>query len=149
MTQSHPDPTVRSGTAYRFGLFLCEAVSDARFASVWGVTDLLGFRARIAILMRDEIAHARLGAALLPQVYPWLCKETGTASARAAIRADLNAAISELTRTVARGVARDNLPCKRGQPTNNPGIVEPSLDAHAFYRALDTRVLPGLNQLKS
>jgi hypothetical protein len=126
------------------GLLLCEAVSASRFASVWAATDLPDFRERIAIFLRDEVAHARLGAVLLPEALRLLAREQGEEDARAYLRHEVTAAALELKRLVAHDVAPADLPPRRPQPRENPGVVEPALDAHAYYRALFRFVFPAL-----
>ncbi len=126
------------------GLMLCEAVSASRFASVAPATDLPDFRERIAIFLRDEVAHARLGAILLPEVLRLLAEDVGEEHARAYLRREVAAAALELKRVVAHDVSEADLPPRRPQPSQNPGVVEPAVDARAYYRALSRSVAPAL-----
>lgn len=119
------------------GLFVCEAVSASRFASVWAATDLPAFRQRIGLFLRDEVAHADLGALLLPAAHARLAAGIGRERARAFVDAVIDAALAELKRHVAGGLEREQLPAARAQPADNPGVVEPAVDARAYYRALD------------
>lgn len=129
------------------GLVVCESVSASRFASVYAATDLPAFRERIGLFLRDEIAHARLGEALLPFVLEAYAARAGDEAARAFVAGSLESATHELVVTVAHGVPRAALPPPRPQPTTNPGIVEPAVDARALYRALDTTIAPLLDRL--
>ncbi len=126
------------------GLVLCEAVSASRFASVVAATDLPGFRERIAIFLRDEVAHARLGAHLLPEALRLLATEIGEGAARTYLRDEVTSAVLELEHVVANGVAEADLPPRRAQPVENPGVVEPAVDARAYHRALSRWVAPAL-----
>lgn len=117
------------------GLFVCEAVSASRFAAVWGATDLPAFHQRIGIFLRDEVAHAGLGVALLPVARDGLATEVGAAAASRFVRTVIAEALTELHQVVAGGVLEADLPPRRAQPRDNPGVVEPAADARAFYRA--------------
>ena len=51
-------------------------------------------------------------------------------------------ALRELESVVGLDGARRGLEPARPQPAGNPGVVEPNLDAIAFYQAVEQRVLP-------
>lgn len=116
------------------GLAICESVSAARFAVVRKVTDVPALRALVDGFLRDEVAHAKLGFLLLREARAlatdaWLVREAMTA-------------LRELEVVVGMDGARRGLEPPRPQPTGNPGVVEPNLDALAFFRAVEQRVLP-------
>ena len=115
------------------GLAICESVSAARFAVVRRVTDVPALRALVDGFLRDEVAHARLGFLLLDVARglasePWLVTEAMIA-------------LRELEGVVGLDGARRGLDPPRAQPRGNPGVVEPNLDAIAFYTAVEGRVL--------
>jgi len=130
------------------GLLLCESVSASRFASVWAATDLPAFRERIGVFLRDEIAHARLGVVLLPPALEAYAARAGEEAARGFVVGSLESAIAELVVVVAGGARPGDLPPPRPQPTQNPGVVEPAVDARALYRAL-TRLGPLVESLST
>lgn len=116
------------------GLAICESVSAARFAVVRRVTDVPALRALVDGFLRDEVAHAKLGFLLLGEARAmasetWLVTEAMTA-------------LRELEAVVGLDGARRGLEPPRPQPSGNPGVVEPNLDAIAFYEAVEQRVLP-------
>lgn len=116
------------------GLAICESVSAARFAVVRKVTDVAPLRALVDGFLRDEVAHAKLGFDLLG--------EARTMASDAWLVREAIAALRELEGVVGLDGARRGLDPPRPQPTGNPGVVEPNLDAIAFYRAVEQRVLP-------
>lgn len=130
------------------GLCVCETVSAARFATVREHTDLPFFRACIELFQRDELTHGELGFVLLPEVIARLRAALGEAGAAALLEAELRGALGHLERTVGLGFARrGGPPPPRPQPEGNPGVVEPAMDAVAFYRAIEGEVVPRLEAL--
>lgn len=143
-------PLASEATALSFardvlvGLVVCESVSAARFAVVRAATDLPVFRQVIASFLRDEVAHGALGLLLLPLALSMTLEALGSESADAWALDTLMSALLELELTVGLDGARKGLEPSRPQPAGNPGIVEPNLDAHAFYRAVVRHLLPRL-----
>ena len=130
------------------GLAVCEAVSAARFAAVREHTDLPVFRACIEVFLRDERAHAELGFTLLPEVIARLSASLGPARAALLAAAELEAAFGYLDRVVGLDLERQGgPPPARPQPQGNPGVVEPAIDAIAFYGAIHGEVIPRLEAL--
>lgn len=130
------------------GLSVCETVSAARFAAVRDHTDLPVFRACIELFHRDELAHAELGFKLLPRIIERLSAALGPARAAALAEAELRETLGILDRTIGLDFERKGgPPPARPQPTGNPGVVEPAIDAIAFYRAIHGEVLPRLEAL--
>lgn len=124
------------------GLALCETVSAARFAAVRAATDIAVFRRLIDGFLRDEVAHAALGMALLPCARDGVRRTLGDADGDAWLTRELSRALVELESTVGLDGARRGLMPPRPQPRGNPGIIEPNLDAIAFYDAVAGRILP-------
>lgn len=125
------------------GLVLCETVSAARFAAVRSATDIPLFRRLIDGFLRDEISHAMLGIDLLPYAREQARRVLGTSpEGDAWITRELMTALAELELSVGLDGARRGLLPPRPQPSNNPGVIEPNLDALAFYEAVTRRVLP-------
>lgn len=130
------------------GLCICESVSAARFASVREHTDLDGYRACIELFYRDELTHAELGFVLLPHVANVLRNELGAERATSLIMEELRATFGEMDRIVGLNMERNGgVPRARPQPTMNPGVVEPAVDAAAFYRCIHEDLLPRLEAL--
>lgn len=129
------------------GLCVCESVSAARFAAVREHVDLPAFRACIDTFHRDERAHGELGFVLLPGAIARLRTAIGSARATELLHNELRHTFGELDRVVGMRLALHGpLPQPRLQPPDNPGVVEPLIDAHAFYGALD-RIVPRLESL--
>lgn len=122
------------------GLVLSETISAARFAVVREHTDLPTFRACIDGFFRDELTHAELGFVLLPDAMQGVPAE---------VRFDeLAGAFGHLDRVIGLGLEeRGGAPPPRPQPSDNPGVVEPSLDAFVFYRAVHDELIPRLARL--
>jgi hypothetical protein len=143
LTEAGPEPDARAEIAWMrlvlTGLCVCESVSAARFAMVRTHTDLLPFRACIEAFHRDELAHAELGFVLLPHAIALVDV--------AEVVAELRHTFAHLARVVGLGLARDDVPEERPQPTGNPGVVEPALDAIAFHRAMELEIVPRLERL--
>lgn len=130
------------------GLCVCETVSAARFAAVRDHIDLPAFRTCIDAFHRDERAHGELGFVLLPGAITGLRTAAGTARATKVLLDELSSTLAELDRIVGlRLERRGPLPQASLQPRNNPGVVEPLIDAHAFYSAVHKRLLPRLESL--
>lgn len=126
------------------GLALCESVSAARFAKVRAATDIPVFRAIIDAFLRDEVAHAALGMELVVCAREQVRAVIGPDAEPSWLVAEVLAALVDLERVLGLDGARRGLAPARPQPPNNPGVVEPNLDAHAFYDVVDRRVLPRL-----
>lgn len=130
------------------GLCVCESVSAARFASVREHTDLDVFRNCIELFYRDELTHAELGFVLFPQVRMVLRDEVGAEPAEILITDELRATLGHMDRVVGLNLERKGgVPPMRPQPKPNPGVVEPAVDAAAFYRSIHEDVLPRLETL--
>ena len=130
------------------GLCICESVSAARFASVREHTDLDGYRACIELFYRDELTHAELGFVLLPSVVKVLQDELGAQDATRLLIEELQATLGQMDRVVGLNFERQGgLPAPRAQPQMNPGVVEPAVDAAAFYRCIHKDVLPRLESM--
>jgi hypothetical protein len=127
------------------GLCICESVSAARFAAVREHTDLDGYRACIELFYRDELTHAQLGFVLLPHVIKRLRDEVGHVHADELVTAELQTTLGHMDRVVGLDFERKGgPPPERPQPKPNPGVIEPALDAIAFYRSIHEDVLPRL-----
>lgn len=130
------------------GLCICESVSAARFASVREHTDLDGYRACIELFYRDELTHAELGFVALPPVLRVLRDEHGEAHADELVQDELRTALGYMDRVVGLDYERKGgPPPARPQPRGNPGVIEPALDAIAFYQSMHNDVLPRLRSL--
>ena len=130
------------------GLCICESVSAARFAAVREHTDLDGYRACIELFYRDELTHAELGFVVLPHVVKCLRDEMGLARAHELITGELQTTLGHMDRVVGLDFERKGgPPPARPQPMQNPGVVEPAMDAIAFYRSIHEDVLPRLESL--
>ncbi len=130
------------------GLCICESVSAARFAAVREHTDLDGYRACIELFYRDELTHAEFGFVVLPHVVKRLRDEMGGACADELITGELQTTLGHMDRVVGLDFERKGgLPPARPQPTQNPGVVEPAVDAIAFYRSIHEDILPRLESL--
>lgn len=130
------------------GLCICESVSASRFACVREHTDLEVFRACIELFYRDELTHAELGFVSAPLVAAALRDEIGEERAHALFLDELRATFGEMDRVVGMNLERSGgVPPERPQPTSNPGIVEPAMDARAFYQSIHDDVVPRLEAL--
>ena len=130
------------------GLCICESVSASRFASVREHTDLDGYRACIELFYRDELTHAELGFVMLPHVLKVLRDELGMARADELVESELRTTLGYMDRVVGLDFERKGgTPPARPQPPRNPGVIEPALDAIAFYRSIHEDVLPRLESL--
>lgn len=132
-----------------FGALLVgETVSAARYAMVRAHTDVPRARAAIEVLLRDEVAHAELGFVLAPLALSALAEVSSQDAARARLSTELSSALGFLDRAVGLDAERRGLELvERPQPLMNLGVVEPMVDALAFYRAVHKRILPGLASL--
>ena len=127
------------------GLVVCETVSAVRFAVVRRHTDLPVARACIDRFLRDEVAHARLGFLLLPLARSHHAATVGEARAREDLDEELAATFRHLDQVVGLDAERRGLALEaRAQPTQNAGVVEPALDALAFYDAVRNTIVPRL-----
>lgn len=126
------------------GLVLSESVSASRFAAVRTATDLPSFRRLVDAFLRDEIAHAALGFQLLPRARSLAAAELGPRDGARWLVEELMTALAEMEVVIGLDGARKGLLPRRAQPSNNPGVVEPNIDAIAFYDAVTRRVLPRL-----
>lgn len=141
-------PEIRFARLVLTGLAVCESVSAARFEDVLAATDLPPFDRAIALFLRDEKAHAELGFALLPLAIERLRRSIGEEAAARLVDAELRETFAHLDRLVGLDLERRGpLPAPGRQPRRNPGVVEPLVDARAFYRAIARRVLPRLERL--
>lgn len=130
------------------GLCICESVSASRFASVREHTDLDGYRACIDLFYRDELTHAELGFVLLPHVARALHDEMGSDQGKSLLLEEMRSTLGQMDRVVGLNFEREGgLPPPRPQPKMNPGVVEPAVDAAAFYRSMHDDVLPRLESL--
>lgn len=130
------------------GLCICESVSAARFAAVREHTDLDGYRACIELFYRDELTHAELGFVMLPHIVQRLRDEMGTAYADELMTGELQSTLGHMDRVVGLNFERKGgPPPARPQPMQNPGVVEPAMDAIAFYRSIHEDVLPRFESL--
>lgn len=130
------------------GLCICESVSASRFACVREHTDLDVFRACIELFYRDELTHAELGFVIAPHVAEVLHSELGKERASAFIQDELRSTFGEMDRVVGLNLERSGgVPPERPQPTLNPGVVEPALDARAFYQSIHHDIVPRLEAL--
>lgn len=123
------------------GVAVCETISAARFANVRASTDIPGFRALIDGFLRDEVAHAGLGFALTPSARALAHRVCG-ADGDSWLVVEIVRAMCELELVVGLDGERAGLAPRRPQPAHNPGIVEPNIDALAFYEAVERRILP-------
>ncbi len=130
------------------GLCICESVSASRFACVREHTDLEVFRACIELFYRDELTHAELGFVIAPHVANVLHGELGKERAVAFIHDELRSTFGEMDRVVGLNLERSGgVPPERPQPTPNPGVIEPALDARAFYQSIHDDIVPRLEVL--
>lgn len=130
------------------GLCVCETVSAARFAAVREHTDLPAYRACIELFHRDELTHAELGFVLWPTAFERLREAIGREPAADLVMAELRGTLGHLDRVVGLDFERrGGPPPPRPQPTDNPGVVEPAIDAIAFYGAIHAEVIPRLSAL--
>lgn len=130
------------------GLCVCETVSAARFAAVREHTDMPALRACIEVFHRDERTHAELGFVLWPTAFDRLDAAIGREGAVELVAAELRRTLGHLDRVVGLDLERrGGPPPPRPQPPDNPGVVEPVIDAIAFYSAIHAEVLPRLSAL--
>jgi hypothetical protein len=130
------------------GLSVCETVSAARYAAVRTHTDLPVFRQCIELFLKDEVVHSRLGFLLLPLALDQLGRLSGPEAVALFVSSELKGVFRELDRTVGLDAQRrGGLDPPRPQPTSNPGVVEPAIDARAFYNAVSATIVPGLEAL--
>lgn len=129
------------------GLAICESVSALRFATVRAHTDLTLPRACIDLFLRDETAHARLGFELLPPVLAHHVRAVGETRAARDVADELRATFRHLDLVVGLDTERRGLAlATRAQPIENPGVVEPALDALTLYRGVARTVAPRLDR---
>jgi hypothetical protein len=141
-------PTITFVREVLTGMAICETVSAARYAAVHRATDLSTPRACIDLMLRDEVAHARLGFTLLPVAIAAARRIADDAVVDEVIAEELVATFRELDLVVGMDSdRRGQRPTARRQPSNNPGIVEPASDAVAFYAAIESRIVPRLEAI--
>jgi hypothetical protein len=130
------------------GLAICETVSAARFVAVRRHTDLPAYRAFIELFLGDEAAHGELGFTLLPGVLGLLEEKLGAPQAAVLVAEELRGTFRHLDRVIGLDLERrGGPPAPRSQPRGNPGVVEPAVDAIAFYEAIHGTILPRLAEL--
>jgi hypothetical protein len=140
-----PDPPAPSGSSGEqlaslvlSGLAIGETISAARYAAVRRHTDLAGPRACIERFLRDETAHSELGFLLVPIAAP-LARD---------VRAELAGSFRYLDRLVGMDAERSGIALvERPQPRGNAGVIEPLLDAVAFYVSAREELVPRLGAL--
>jgi hypothetical protein len=97
-------------------------------------------------LYRDEVLHDRFGWALARELIPTLNDEQ-----REWLSADLAFSFAHYDRIHGRGLRRDGdetpAPKLREDGAERLGLVSAETYAHAWYRRLDTVILPGLRSL--
>lgn len=121
------------------GLTVCESVSAARFTAVRAHTDLPIARACIEYFLRDEIAHAELGFLLLPAALENIEAQQ--------VEAELSATFRTLELAIGLDAERKKLELRaRPQLPMNAGVVEPAIDALAFYECVERSILPKLEK---
>ncbi len=123
-------------------LCIAESVSAARYAAVREATDLPVPHACIDLFLRDEVLHGRLGFDLLPVATARLEEEEGKAEALVFTLAIIKETLLAFDLGVGLDSERRGMPEARPQPAGNPGIVEPAIDALAFYDAVLRTILP-------
>lgn len=129
-------------------LVLGEGVSAARYAAVREHTDNDVARAAIDVLLRDEVQHAELGVRLVPLALALGHEAMGVDALRLFVHGELRQSFRYLDRAVGLDAERRGIPLiTRPQPTGNVGVVEPMLDAIAFYRTISARIVPKLEAL--
>ena len=130
------------------GLAVSESVSALRFAVVRAHTDLPLPRACIDLFLRDESAHARLGFVLLPATLAHHRDQVGIERASSDVDAELRSTFRHLDLAVGLDAERRKLVLQaRPQPTKNPGVIEPALDALALYGGMERTIIPRLERL--
>jgi hypothetical protein len=145
---SDDQPALELARLVLIGLSVCETVSAARYAAVRSHTDRPVFRQCIELFLRDEVVHSELGFLLLPLALERLQEKLGQAEARAFVQRELRGVFRELDQTIGLDASRrGGLPPARPQPPDNPGVVEPAVDARAFYEAVEATILPRLELL--
>ena len=127
-------------------LCIAESVSASRYSAVREVTDLPIPHACIDLFLRDEVLHGHLGFELLPTAMARLEAALGVAAARAFAEAMIRETLLALDLSVGLDAERRGMPEARPQPTDNPGIVEPAIDALAFYDAVERTILPSFER---
>ena len=123
-------------------LCIAESVSAARYAAVREATDLEVPHACIDVFLRDEVMHGRLGFDLLPLAIGRLEASEGAAAARSFAEAIMRETFVAFDLGVGQDLERRGMPEARPQPAGNPGVVEPTIDALAFYDALHRTIVP-------
>jgi hypothetical protein len=130
------------------GLAICETVSAARFVAVRRHTDLPVYRSFIELFLGDEAAHGELGFTLLPVALGLLDEKLGAPQTAALVAEELQGTLRHLDKTIGLDLERRGGPPRsRAQPSDNPGVVEPAVDAIAFYEAIHGTILPRLAEL--
>ena len=123
-------------------LCIGESVSASRYAAVREVTDLPVPWACIDLFLRDEVLHGHLGFSLLPGALSALAAATSEREAHALVTGALRGTLLHLDATVGMDAERRGMPEARPQPADNPGVVEPAIDALAFYDAVTRTIVP-------
>lgn len=140
-------PSLRVLSYVLTGLAICESVSALRFATVRAHTDLPVPRACIDLFLRDETAHARLGFDLLPIALADHARAVGAAAATRDVTAELRETLRHLDLVVGLDAQRRGLSLvARAQPSGNPGVIEPQLDALTLYRGMERTIAPRLDR---
>jgi hypothetical protein len=146
--ESAPEPAVEFARLVLIGLSVCETVSAERYTAVRSHTDRPLFRDCIELFLRDEVVHSELGFLLLPVALERLQAALGPASLRPFVQRELRGCLRELDLAIGLDASRrGGLPPARAQPPDNPGVVEPAVDARAFYEAVQATILPRLELL--
>lgn len=100
----------------------CEALADRP-----------AFAAGIEAFHRDELAHAELGLVLVPVVLERLDAALGREARDDLAHDELRGTLGHLDRAIGLDLERrGGGPAPRPQPPDNPGVVEPAVDAAAF-----------------
>ena len=123
-------------------LCIAETVSAARYAAVRDATDLEIPHACIDVLLKDEVQHGVLGFSLLPLAIDRLGGDDG----HAFVESIITDALRLLDRTVGMDAERRGMLEARPQPACNPGVVEPAIDALAFYDAVERTIIPSFEK---
>jgi len=123
-------------------LCIGESVSASRYAAVREATDLPVPRACIDLFLRDEVLHGHLGFSLLPGALAALAAATSEREAHALVADALRGTLRHFDATVGMDAERGGMPAARPQPADNPGVVEPAIDALAFYDAVTRTIVP-------
>ena len=139
-----PQESAEASFARQVVCALCigESVSASRYAAVREATDLAVPRACIELFLRDEVLHGQVGFSLLPGAIERLAAAMGANDARAFVERALSTTLHHLEATIGMDAERRGMPVARSQPADNPGVVEPTIDALAFYDAVTRTILP-------